>query len=285
MRLTVAAPAKLNLGLEVVGRRADGLHQLVSIMANVDLADQVTLADGEGVSLGGNYGQSVDPGRELASRALAALEVEAGRPLGLGVAIDKRIPVGAGLGGGSADAAAVLRSAAAIGVDVAPTRLGQVALELGADVPFQLLGGAALATGVGEQLEPLDLEETWLAVGFAGLELSTAAVFAALREDEWGNGKAVEAAARAIRAGVGAAAVARLPNNLLGPATRLNPELEGLIASLRRQGWDPRLTGTGSALFQVCWTRDEAEALCVRAWDLGMRAWALRTIPSPAAAG
>lgn len=286
MNLALRAPAKLNLGLEVLGKRPDDLHDLASLMVNIDLADEVSLFTGGGLDITGPYAQSIQPEVELASRALRALEGEAGRPLGLGLSITKRIPVGGGLAGGSADAAAVLRAAPALGVDVPPDRMAQIALELGADVPFQLMGGAALATGAGERLEQLDLEETWLAVGFAGLQVSTRAVFAELRTDEWGTGKAVETAARAIRARVGAAAVARLPNNLLAPAERLYPELGVLIASLRTRGWDPHLTGTGSALFQVCWDKSEAEALCVRAWDIGMRAWAVRTIgPSaPAAA-
>ena len=281
MKLTLAAPAKLNVGLEVVGRRPSGLHELASIMVNVELADEVTLSSGDGLEVTGTYARELEPTEDLASRALRALEREAGRPLGLAVAIEKRIPIGAGLGGGSADAAAVLRAAPALGVELGPERLRELALDLGADVPFQLMGGAALATGVGEKLEPLELEETWFAVGFANLPVSTAAVFAELREDEWGSGRAVETAARAIRAGVGAAAVARLPNDLLAPATRLYPDLEALVSSLRKRGWEPRLTGTGSALFQVCWERAEAEHLCVKAWDTGMRAWALRSIPAP----
>ena len=281
MTLVISAPAKLNLGLEVVGRRPDGLHELVSIMVNVGLADEVTVVEGQGTELSGTYAAAVNPDDELGWGALKALEAEAGRPLGLGLRVEKRIPVGGGLGGGSADAAAVLRAAPAMGVEVAPERLAEIAQGLGADVPFQLLGGAALAMGTGERLEPLELEQTWLAVGFAGIPISTARVFGELRPDEWGTGKAVEAAARAIRAGIGAPAVARLPNDLLAPASRLYPELESLLATLRKRGWDPRLTGTGSSVFQVCWEKSEAEALCIRAWDVGMRAWAVPTIPAP----
>ena len=282
MRIRIAAPAKLNLGIEVVGRRPDGLHDLVSIMVNIDLSDVLTLAPGNGCDISGTYGGDIDADVELSMRALRALEAQSGRRLGMGLTIEKSIPVGGGLGGGSADAAAVLRCAPALGLDIAPDRLADVALQLGADVPFQLLGGAALATGAGERLEQLALEETWLAVGFPGLSVSTAKVFGELRPDEWGTGKAVEVAARAIRAGIGAAAVARLPNDLFAPATRLYPGLEQLVSALRKRGWDPRLTGTGSSLFQVCWEKSEAEALAVKAWDVGMRAWAVHTIPPPA---
>jgi 4-diphosphocytidyl-2-C-methyl-D-erythritol kinase len=279
----LVAPAKVNLGLEVVGRRADGLHELVSILVNVDLADEVSLEPGAGLTVTGSYapGEALDAQTELASRALRALEAEAGRELGLGVAIEKRIPIGAGLGGGSADAAAVLRAAPALGVELTPARAAQLALALGADVPFQLRGGAALVGGVGERLEALPVPDAWLAMVFPGISISTGAVFAELREDEWGDGRVIEAAARFVRDGGGAGALTRLPNSLLAPATRLNPELGEAVTSLRRAGWDPRLSGSGSTLFQVCFDRAEADALAVRTWDLGLRAWSVRLIAPP----
>jgi 4-diphosphocytidyl-2-C-methyl-D-erythritol kinase len=283
--LRLTAPAKLNLGLEVVGRRDDGLHQLVSIMVNIDLADEVVLSPGSGLSLDGPYATAapVDPAREITSRALAVLGSVAGGDLGLGVAINKRIPVGAGLGGGSGDAAAVLRAARALGVDVAADRLASLAMMLGADVPFQLRGGAGLVRGAGERVESLPVPELWAAVVFPDIQVSTSAVFGELRADEWSGGTVTEAAARLLRAGGGAGALSRLPNNLLAPATRVCPQLAEVIATLRKHGWDPRLTGTGSALFQVCFDRAEAESLTVNTWDLGLRAWAVRAIPAPPA--
>jgi 4-diphosphocytidyl-2-C-methyl-D-erythritol kinase len=283
--LGLTAPAKLNLGLEVVGRRDDGLHELVSIMVNIDLADRLVLSPGAGLTVEGPYaiGPPVDPSREITSRALAALGSAAGRDLGLGVAITKRIPVGAGLGGGSGDAAAVLRAAGALGVDLDADRLASLAFTLGADVPFQLRGGAALVRGAGERVESLPVPELWAAVVFPGFQVSTAAVFGELRADEWSGGRIVEAAARFLRDGGGAGALSRLPNNLLGPATRVCPELAEVIATLRKLGWDPRLTGTGSTFFQVCFDRAEAESLTARTWDLGLRAWAVRAIPASAA--
>lgn len=283
MTLTLTAPAKLNLGLEVTGRRDDGLHELVSIMVNIDLADELELSPGSSVTVAGPYasGAPLDREREIASQALAALGSAAGRDLGLGVAINKRIPVGAGLGGGSGDAAAVLRAAAALGVNLDADRLAAMAMTLGADVPFQLRGGAALVRGAGERVDPLPVPDLWAAVVFPGIRVSTAAVFGELRVDEWSGGRTIEAAARFVRDGGGAGALSRLPNNLLAPATRVCPELAEVIASLRALGWDPRLTGSGSALFQVCIDRAEAESLTMRTWDLGLRAWAVRAIPAP----
>ncbi|MDQ6748323.1 MAG: 4-(cytidine 5'-diphospho)-2-C-methyl-D-erythritol kinase [Candidatus Dormibacteraeota bacterium] len=281
--LAIVAPAKLNLGLEVVGRRPDGLHELVSIMVNVDLADDVRITTQPGLELTGPYAGDApaDPGQELASRALRALQARSSTVPEHGLSIVKRIPVGAGLGGGSADAAAVLRAGSALGVDLAATDLLAIALELGADVPFQLQGGAALVRGVGEQLETLPVPELWAAVVFPGIAVSTAAVFAELKESEWGTGKMIEAAARFLADGGGAGALARLPNSLMAPALRLHPGLAEHVAALRQKGWDPHLTGTGSALYQVCFDRSEAESLAVRTWDMGLRAWAVRAIALP----
>ena len=134
------APAKLTLSLRVVGVRPDGFHLLESEMVTLDLADELEITDGDGLEVEGN--DAVPPGDDnLVVRALRAVGRRAH------VRLRKRIPVGGGLGGGSADAAAVLRWA---GV----TDLG-VAASLGADVPFCLVGGRARVTGIGEVVDPL----------------------------------------------------------------------------------------------------------------------------------
>jgi 4-diphosphocytidyl-2-C-methyl-D-erythritol kinase len=127
------APAKLTLTLRVVGRRGDGYHLIDAEMTTLDLADELTFGPGE---------NDLAPD-DLVSRALAAV----GRQAGVRVEVDKRIPVGAGLGGGSADAAAVLRWAGCDDLEVAS--------RLGADVPFCLVGGRARVRGTGEVVEPL----------------------------------------------------------------------------------------------------------------------------------
>jgi 4-diphosphocytidyl-2-C-methyl-D-erythritol kinase len=140
--VTVAARAKLTLSLRVVGVRADGYHLLDAEMVTVDLADRLTFSEGDGLVVTGPAAAGVPTGRgNLVARALDAV----GRTAQ--VLVDKRIPAGAGLGGGSADAAAALRWA---GCD----DLG-VAARLGADVPFCLVGGRARVTGIGEVVEPL----------------------------------------------------------------------------------------------------------------------------------
>jgi 4-diphosphocytidyl-2-C-methyl-D-erythritol kinase len=135
----VRAPAKLTVSLRVTGRRDDGYHLLDAEMVTVDLSDTLTFEDGDGLEI---IGADVSAGDDnLVRRALALIGRQAR------VSVEKRIPPGAGLGGGSADAAAVLRWAGVDDLDLAA--------RLGADVPFCLRGGRARVTGVGELLEPL----------------------------------------------------------------------------------------------------------------------------------
>jgi 4-diphosphocytidyl-2-C-methyl-D-erythritol kinase len=287
-RLTLRAPAKVNLGLEVTGRHADGYHELRSILVNVDIVDTLILEPGEGTVINGDGVpvESIRLERELASRALSSLEVAAGRSLGVGLRLRKQIPLGAGLGGGSADAAAVLRAAPSLGVDLPGGRLEGLALELGADVPFQLAGGAALVGGVGEEIEPLPYREMWLAIAFGRVHIGTAAVFEELRPDEWSSGAAVEAVAELWRSDspMLQAALGELPNALWPAAARRPPAvLEEQAQALEQGGWMPRLTGSGSAMYQLCRDQSEARRLALSASTLGFQAWASRTLPSPAA--
>jgi 4-diphosphocytidyl-2-C-methyl-D-erythritol kinase len=161
----VRAPAKVTLTLRVTGVRADGFHELDAEMVTVDLADELTFADGdvlEVIAAGGGLPVAAD-GSNLVARALAAVGRRAS------VRLVKRIPAGGGLGGGSADAAAVLRWAACPDVDVA--------LSLGADVPFCVAGGRARVRGIGEVVEPLAFEARALTLLTPPLSCPTPAVY------------------------------------------------------------------------------------------------------------
>ncbi|MDP9326543.1 MAG: 4-(cytidine 5'-diphospho)-2-C-methyl-D-erythritol kinase [Candidatus Dormibacteraeota bacterium] len=279
------APAKLNLGLEVVGRRPGGYHELCSIMVSISLADSVELSPGEGLTLGGPHVDGVPhgPAANLAGRALAELEGIAGRPLGQALSLTKNIPAGAGLGGGSADAAAVLRAAGQLGIEAERTQFLAVAAALGADVPFQAVGGTALVRGVGEQITPLHHVDIWFAVAYPGVPVSTGDVFAELTADEWSDGEIVAAAARQLEQGpleIGDLTV--LPNALWGPATRRFPMLAQAVGRLRGAGWRPRLTGSGSAMYHACTDETEARSLAAAAAGLGFATWSCHTLPAHA---
>src|SRR4051794_10269537 len=209
--MQIHAPAKLNLCLYLGARRKDGLHELCSLFEPLALADLITLptltAPGVGQSwMGTEVDEVVCPeveGENLVARALAALRERGWRRPPLRVEIEKRIPVAAGLGGGSADAAAILRLAAG---EVAG--LGEIALELGADVPSQLRPALSLVRGAGEGGERLPEPQRHAVVLLpGGGGLSTADVFA--EADRLGLGRGDEELAelaRRLRVAAGAGA-------------------------------------------------------------------------------
>lgn len=155
----VTAQAKLNLTLDVLGRRDDGYHEMRMVMQSVRLCDTVTLYDavGEGVRVQSNFGFLPADERNLAAAAAQAFWRETGHtPRPLEIRLEKQIPVCAGLGGGSSDAAAVLRALNEIeGAHLSPERLAEIGRQVGADVPYCVIGGTALAEGIGEKLTPL----------------------------------------------------------------------------------------------------------------------------------
>jgi 4-diphosphocytidyl-2-C-methyl-D-erythritol kinase len=177
-RVTISAPAKLNLRLLVGPRGPDGYHPLRTLMVVFDgLADTVTVAAAEARSLSC---PGIEGPQNLAWRALDELEAEAGQPLPTEVVIDKRIPAQAGLGGGSSDAAAVLVGAdRAHGLGLGAARLERVAARVGSDVPFFVRGGAQWAEGRGERLRPASVPPFAALLAKPAAGLSTAAVYRA----------------------------------------------------------------------------------------------------------
>jgi len=174
------APAKLNLFLHVTGRRPDGYHLLETVFEFVGLYDRVHLArreDGAIVRRGPLPG--VPDEADLAVRAARLLAAETGCPLGAEIAIDKRIPMGGGLGGGSSDAATVLLGLNRLwGLGLDRRRMMALGLRLGADVPAFVFGRRAFATGVGEHLRPLPAPPAWFVIVAPRIGVPTASVFA-----------------------------------------------------------------------------------------------------------
>ena len=158
-KLTVWAPAKLNLTLDVLGKRADGYHDLRMVMQSVALADRIELktGTGRGLEVRTNLGFLPSNEKNLAAAAALRLQADSGcQAGGLSICIDKRIPVCAGMGGGSSDAAAVLRALnSALGAGLTVEELAALGMSVGSDVPYCVLGGTALAEGRGERLTPL----------------------------------------------------------------------------------------------------------------------------------
>jgi 4-diphosphocytidyl-2-C-methyl-D-erythritol kinase len=235
-----AAPGKVNLVLQVGPRRGDGLHELCSLLASIELEDVVTVsvasADG---------GDVVAPtpsveGPDICAAALAELRAalpDADLP-SLAVAVDKRIPVAAGLGGGSADAAAVLRAGNELaGRPLDTAGLRAIGARLGADVPSQVEPGHAAVSGAGECVELVELPPLWFVLAPQERGLSTAAVYA--EADRIGaTRQALDM--DAVRAAAGAedprALAAVLESDLQEAAFSLRPELRSVVARLKRAG-------------------------------------------------
>jgi 4-diphosphocytidyl-2-C-methyl-D-erythritol kinase len=262
--LGLDAPAKLNLSLRVVGRRDDGHHLLDSHFVLLDLADRLLLLPGcSGLRVEGERDPSLPLDEtNLAWRGLVAgLE---GEPDLVCLALEKAIPAAAGLGGGSSDAAAAWRLGRAWrGREAVASDADLVALSaIGADVPFFAAAiAAARVTGIGERVEPIEADRMHVVLVHPGFGLSTGAVFAELRADEWG----------------------RQVNDLLAPAQRLRPELADIMAAVARAGGEPRLTGSGPTIFAVTDDPERASAVVDRITADGLRATMTRTRSAAAA--
>jgi 4-diphosphocytidyl-2-C-methyl-D-erythritol kinase len=173
------APAKVNLFLHVVGRRADGYHLLQSVFVLIDWADTLHIERRGDATLRRHDLATTLPDDDLCLRAARALQQASGTTLGADIHVLKRVPAGAGLGGGSSDAATTLLALNRLWDLRWPLdRLAALALALGADVPFFVHGHHAFVQGVGEQITPIDLPSLWLAVVKPRESLATAAIFA-----------------------------------------------------------------------------------------------------------
>lgn len=177
------AYAKLNLTLDVLGKREDGYHEMKMVMTSVSLADAVTLSSepGEGIVLSSNLGFLPVDGKNLAVSAALRLKEETGADWGkLTIALDKRVPVCAGMAGGSSDAAAVLTGLnELLNLGLTTGRLMEIGAKVGSDVPYCVLGRTALAQGRGEVLTPLPaLPHCWVVLAKPGFPISTPELFA-----------------------------------------------------------------------------------------------------------
>ncbi len=255
------AYAKVNLTLEVLGMGPNGYHEISTVMQTIALHDLVGVAPAEATALAVTGRDAPSGGDNLVLRAQAALEQAAGRRLPAQFHLHKRIPRGAGLGGGSSDAAAALRGLpAAFALNVPPEVLHPCAAALGSDIPFLLMGGTAWASGRGDRIAPLpDVSPAWVVVAWPDAPVSTAAVYQAAGGQRYSDGRFSQALADRLRAGHPVSA-ADLHNDLEDVAAALDPAVAALRRRLRDAG-DFRMTGTGGAFFAWCARREEAEEL------------------------
>ena len=245
------APAKLNLFLHVVGRRDDGYHLLQSVFRLIDRADTVHLElsdDGQVVRVGDLPGVAEDD--DLTVRAARLLQAHAPEGAGVRIRLEKVLPMGGGLGGGSSDAATVLLALNRLWrVNLPRQKLQQLALQLGADVPVFIYGQTAFAEGVGEVLSPVSVPPAWYVVLMPPVQVPTAAIFAAPELTR--NTSAIKMAR--FSAGMGR-------NDLQPVVASRYPEVARSLEWLAQFG-AARMTGSGACVFAAFETEEAA-------WDV-----------------
>jgi 4-diphosphocytidyl-2-C-methyl-D-erythritol kinase len=299
------APAKLNLFLHVVGRRADGYHLLQTVFCLLDRGDTLHFAPrADGRILRAHPLPGVAEDDDLTVRAARLLQEASGCRMGAEIRLDKRLPLGGGLGGGSSDAATVLLALNRLwGVGYPRRRLQELALRLGADVPFFVFGRSAFAEGIGEALQAVELPAFWYLVLVPRQSVPTQEIFAAA--DLTRNTKAIKmadfsaawggisgrnavagkeslpgqgVAGKESLPGQGVAGKESLPghNDLESVVCRRYPEVARTVEWLK-QFADARMTGSGACVFAPFATEQEANAVLARL-PQGMHGWVARGI-------
>ena len=256
MMLTCPAPAKLNLFLHVTGRRADGYHTLQTLFRFIDLQDTLhfSLRD-DGIVRRTNIVEGITEEQDLCVRAARLLQSDTGCGLGADIAVEKHIPMGGGLGGGSSDAATTLIALNRLwSLGLSRAHLMQLGLRLGADVPVFVFGENAFAEGVGERLQAFPLPDAWYVVLFPPVHVPTARIFA----DPELTRDTVSITMRALSES--RIRGRQLHNDLQSVVCKLYPEVAPYLSWLDKFGV-ARMTGSGACVFAEFASRKEAEAV------------------------
>jgi 4-diphosphocytidyl-2-C-methyl-D-erythritol kinase len=263
-QIVIDAPAKLNLGLEVIGRRDDGFHELATIFLAIDLYDRVTLSPADDLELNVDD-DSLATEENLALRALHLLRDETNYPGGAVIHLHKRIPVASGLGGASSDAAAALRGGLQLWhQQVSEAKLNELAARLGSDVPFFLRGGCAIGRGRGDRLEPLAVPaDLWFIIVVPNVQIlaKTATLYARLKNTDFSDGSRIAAQAARLSSGL-SLDVTLLENAFTRPLYDIAPELAALPGIMREAGAaSVAISGAGPAHYAVLTDLNQAERI------------------------
>lgn len=253
--MLLKAHGKINWTLDILGQREDGYHWMDMLMQPVTLTDKVRLTPAESLTLTTGGWPLLQPGdRHLALRAARALQERTGCSKGAAIHVEKHIPVGAGMGGGSADAAAVLFGLNRLWeTGLSQEELESVGLALGADVPFCLRGGLVRTTGIGETMRPVVCGRCYdLVIVQPCRGLSTGAVFKAYHAQPNSPRPRTESAELALSNGNAELLAASLGNVLQDVSQAMRPPIGQAIAELKRSGAiNALMTGSGSAVFGI----------------------------------
>ena len=279
--IRLRAPAKVNLSFEVLGRRTDGFHEVRTVLAAVDLADELDFQEAGPLALTVEPHGATPIETNLVLRAAELLRDACGVPGGASIVLRKRIPVAAGLGGGSSDAAAALLGLRRLwDLDLSDRTLAELAALLGADVPFFLRGGTALAAGRGEQLTPLPQPFERFAVVVAPEQPAagkTARLYDMLGPRHFSDGGRAGVVSRRIRAGVPLGRTMFTAFEAVAPLAYAS--YEPLRTAFAEAGARALLSGTGPAMFALAGDEAKAGAIRERLVERGYTAWTARLLP------
>jgi 4-diphosphocytidyl-2-C-methyl-D-erythritol kinase len=265
-RLVLSAAAKINLALEVLGKRDDGYHEVATVMQAVDLSDRLVIEDAADLELRVSAPDVPRDGSNLVVRAARALQEAAALHRGARITLDKRIPVAAGLGGGSADAAATLVGLSRLwGLRWPAARLDELAATLGTDVPFFLHGGAAQGTGRGERIESVAGVALALVLVNPGVGISTPAIYGGVTPAMYSDGSHVRQMVAALRSRRPARIAASLYNVLERVAAVAYRQVAQMEAALLAAGaLGAAMSGSGLTVFGVARSFDHARQIRAR---------------------
>lgn len=263
-RQTRTAPAKVNLALDILGRRKDGYHEMYMVMQSISLCDTVSVRETEGGFALHAQGISLPAGnRTLEQQAAEAFFRRLGRPApGLAVTLEKTIPAYAGLGGGSADVAALLRLLrAAYAPELTAAELEEIGLTVGSDMPFCIRGGTALAEGRGERLTDLTpLPPCWFVLCKPDFDIPTPSLFAKVDEQEMRSRPDIPGMVKALERGDLAGVAARLGNVFEEALPAEFCEVFHIKDRLRELGaLNAAMSGSGPTVFGIFSERETAE--------------------------
>lgn len=280
--LTLLAPAKLNLTLEVLGKRPDGYHEIRSIFQTISLSDTIRFESGKGVKISSNLvGWSAE--KSLVTKAISLLQKSTRVTGGVEIEITKNIPLVSGLGGDSSDAAATLKGLNELwGLELDCSELTELAAQLGSDVPFFLYGGTALARGRGEIINPLpSFPHRYFVVvpDIPPLTEKTKQLYASLKPGHYTNGQATEKLVRMVREGRGFDP-SLLFNVFEKVAFDVFPGLRDYRElTLKAGARNVHLAGSGPTLYTMAEAKAEAEAILERLKHLGVESYLAETYP------
>ena len=284
--MTIEANAKVNFTLEVFGKRADGYHALRSVVMPISLSDTLDIEVTDNGEITSDTGYDDDLCVKAARILRSSSLVPHSSSLGAVIRVVKRIPTGGGLGGGSADAAAVLRALNELwGVGLSREELAEIGAQVGSDVPALVLDGPVIMEGRGEKVSPIEQSNNpnnrtiHLVLVNPGVHSSTKEVYAACEARPLDGENATAKMVAALKAGDLESIAAALMNDLQAPAVKQHPEIADALVSLRTAGvLGAMMSGSGSSVFGIVRDAAEAERISSEMNARGYKAWPVQTL-------